>query len=478
MSGQNPPGYAIARTSTGGLSVSVRDFKRLHPKELSIDSNGIEVDLWPTHGDVLIDCRNSLYGEVIRGETTLGGVACGWAKTHEIWIAYHGKETTGPATVQDVAVAAQEPAWGWASPKQICDSRAMGTLAPVDREKFPGMERQHDTVWAWIRKNQSLFKWEGFFDYGAILIEFDNHGERYSGGPPGTWVWRDYAGWILNDGQLIHEMFRGFVRSGERQYLKLAEAGSRQIGDETTIHHFNPKVKGAHPLGSAHRHDMLPWGAIVTTYGMDVLGNCDLWFLTGDLRARDNLRDYSVCLSTGGNGLKESHAIGSLLCRIGEALEDPKLIEKGKTFFPGEMKEAVAPNFRTWTDTYMPMILAYGITRDKDQKKALLDAADHSAQKPTAYGTEIEAWAYLETKDTKYLNGVKECLKACGHIAAAAASKGDPWKEEWPELRKRMDQMPGWYVKIYHNTQFPGRYPAGILALEAAGLDEKALGLK
>ncbi len=483
MSGQDPPGFVFARGANGAVVVSVRDFKHLHPKELAVDANGVEVDLWPEHGDLLIDCRNSLYGETIRGETTLAGVACGWAKTHEIWAAYGGKGGTdaksGPLKASlDVARAAQEPAWGWADPAHVCASKTMGTMAAVNREKFPGMERQNETLWAWVQKNQSLFKWEGFFDFGGILIEFDNHNQRYSNGPPGTWVWRDYAGWILNDGQLVHQMFRAFVRSGERQYLKMAEASARQIGDETTIHYENPKVKGAHPLGSAHRHDMLPWGAVVTTYGMDVLGNRDLWFLTGDLRARDNLRDYAVCLAGGGRGLKECHAPGSLLCIIGEAVEDAKLIDKGKTLFDGECKEAVAPNFRTWTDTYMAMILAYGITRDAGLKSALLGAADVSLKKPAAFAAEIEAWAYLEGKDSKYLDGVKQCMALSERIPAAAANKGDPWKDDWPALRKRMDQMPGWYVKVYQNTQGTGRYASVILALQDAGLDEKALNLK
>ena len=474
VTGQEPWGYGAALGKQGGVSVGVRDLRQLHPKELSADAAGLTAWLWPEHGDLVIDCRNSGYGEVIRGETTLGGVATGWAKTHELWACYHGADAAGKKLGEEVARAAQEPAWAAVDPRHVCESGAMGVLAPVDHARFPGMERQHETLWAWVQKNRDLFRWDGFFDHGAILIEFDNHGQRYSNGPANTWVWRDYAGWILNDGQLGHQIWRAFARSGDRRYARLAEAVTRNIGDETTVHFHNPQVPGAHPVGTAHRHDMLPWGAIVTTYGMDVLGSCDLWYFEADLRAREVLRDYAQNLALGGPGLKERHGMASLLYRISEALGDPALAEKAKGLVDGDLQEAAQPNFRSWTDLYMPMILAAEIAPDERLRKGLLDAADRLCAAANKYGSEVVAWAYVQTKDAKYLEGLKRCLALNGNIGAAAANSGDPWKEDWKVLRQRMEQMPAWYVKVYINTQIVCRYPSAIRALQAAGLDEKA----
>jgi len=476
--GEHPGGYVAVQGAAGGVALSLRDLKYLHPKALVADATGVEAGLWPEQGNLLIDCRNPLYGQRIRGETTLGGMACGWAKTHEMWISYHSRDAAAAKQALDTARAAQEPAWAAVDPRHVCDSGAIGVLAPVDRTRYPGLERQHETLFAWLRKNQEVFRWDGFFDYGDVLIEFDNHPQRHSGGARGTWVWRDYAGWILNDGQLVHQLFRAYVRSGERTYMKMAEACARRIGDETTVHHFNAKVNGAHPLGASHRHDMSPWGSIVTTYGMDVMGNCDLWYLTGDLRSRDNLRDYADNLTKGGPGLKEHHALGSLLCRIGEALEDPALIEAGKKAMPMDLREAAQPGFRTPTDTIMPMILALDITNDDALKKGLIGAADSYSAKGDVYGTEAVAWAYLSTKDAKYLEGLKRCLALYPNISAAASANGNPWTEDWAALRNRMNQMPAWFVKVYINLQYVGRYPSAIRALQTASLEEKALNLK
>jgi hypothetical protein len=470
--GKQPQGFVGAWNDTGGLILAVRDFSRLLPKQLSADKNGMTVGLWPSEGNLVIDCRNSGFGQRIREETTLEGVACGWAKTHEIWALFFGPSGPERAAALTEARAIQEPAWGAVDPEHVCESRAMGILAPRDAENFPGMERQHDTLWAWVSLNRDVFHWDGFFDYGGILMEFDNHGQRFSGGARNTWVWRDYAGWILNDGQVSHHIFRGYARSGWRPYLKLGEAVARNIGDETTVHHFNPAVKNAHPVGSAHRHDMLPWGAIVTTYGMDVLGNCDLWFLTGDLRARDVLRDYAVNLSLGGFQLKERHGICSLLCRLGEALNDASLIQAAKKYLKKDLDEALKPGFRTWTDVIMPMILAADILDDDTLHKGLLDAANNLVEKPSQYGGELAAWAFMQSREPKYLAAMKQCLARNPNIDVAANNRGDPWQEDWASLRKRMGQMPAWYVKVYINTQLVGRYPAVIKALQTAGLTE------
>ena len=478
---KDPAGWLAVQSEKAGLAVAVRDFRHLHPKELSADAHGVNVGLWAPHAKLLIDARNPLYGQRIRGETTLEGCACGWAKTHEIWVAFHAPQ--GRARALDAVRAGQEPAYGIPDPVQVCASGTLGLLAPVDRKNFPGMERQNDTYWAWLARNADVFHWDGFFNYGSVLIEFNNHGERYSNGPAETWCWRDYAGWLLNDGQLAHSAWRAFARSGDRRLLKMAENLSRNIGDESTVHYFNPAVPHAHPLGGAHRHDMSPWGAVVTSYGMDAAGNCDLWYLLGDLRARDVLRDYAANLSASSPGLRESHGPGVILCRIGEALGDPALIETAKKFFKGDAAQCLNPGFRHWTDFYEPLLLALDIVPDDELKKDLLSICDNIASQSrpieasyTDHPAEILAWAYLQTHEKKYIDTLAAHLTNW-NLSGAIAHAGDPWSEDWPLLRKRMDETPHGAVKVYINLLRIGRYPVAIRALQAAGMTEKqALG--
>jgi hypothetical protein len=481
--GREPAGWVAAQSAKSGVALSVRDFRLLHPKELCADTHSIVAGLWAPHAKLLIDARNPLYGQRIRGETTLEGCACGWAKTHELWVAFHNGNANGHTQALDAVRAGQEPAYGIPDPKQVCDSGALGLLAMQNRKDFPEMERQADTYFAWLIKNAELYRWDGFFNLGGMLIEFDNHRERYSNGPANTWCWRDYAGWILNDGQLADQTWRAFARSGERRLLVLAERISRNIGDESTVHYTNPAVAHAHPLGSAHRHDMSPWGAVVTSYSMDVLGNCDLWFLLGDLRARDILRDYSVDLSAGGSGLRELHGPFTLLVRISEALGDPTLIATAKKLQKADENEVLNPNFRSYTDLYMPLIPALAIAPDETLQKDLLATCDKvvEASKPAQpawdnFPGEILAWAYLQTKDRKYLDALTSHMRNW-RLTEAAVASGDPYSEDWSALRKRMDYMPHGRVKCYINLLHIGRYPTVIRALQAAGLTERtALG--
>jgi hypothetical protein len=249
------------------------------------------------------------------------------------------------------------------------------------------------------------------------------------------------------------------------------------------VHYFNPKVPHAHPVGGAHRHDMSPWGTIITTYSMDVLGNCDLWYFLGDLRARDVLRDYSSDLCPGGTGLIERHGVGSLVTLIGEALGDTKIIEQGKPLYKLDTGECQSPNpdaFRRWTDCDMPVFLSLEVSPDENLRKALFSAADAFVQrsKPAAPGYcehpgELLAWAYLQTKDKKYLDAMISHMHAWGGLSAAAAHDGDPFSEDWAALRKRMNEMPHGPVKTYINMLRVGRYPVVMRALQAAGLTEK-----
>jgi len=84
----------------------------------------------------------------------------------------------------------------------------------------------------------------------------------------------------------------------------------------------------------------------------------------------------------------------------------------------------------------------------------------------------------LQTKDKKYLNAMISQMHAW-RLEGAGAHEGDPFSEDWPTLRKRMNEMPHGVVKTYINMLRVGRYPAVIRALQAAGLTEKdALAIK
>jgi hypothetical protein len=475
-SGKEPRGWVAVQTSNSGIAVAVRDFHHLHPKEISVDSHGVELGLWSPHANLMIDCSNPSYGEVIRTETRLGGCACGWAKTHEIWVAYHGTAAQEPALALNMVRAGQEPVYVIPNPVYVCATGAMGMLAPMNREAYPHFEIQHETFWAWIMKNSEVLHWDGFFNYGASLCEFENHVTRGTEGARNTWVWRDYAGWWNNDFDPNHQLWRAYVRSGERRLVKFAETMSRCVGDEIGVHYFNPDVPHAHPVGAGHRHDMSPWGAIPVTYGTDPQGNTDMWYLLGDLRARDVLRDYASWFAERCPDAYEVHAPGSVVARLGEALQDPALVKKADALFQKDIEECRGkPNFRTAGLVFMPALLALDITSNEDLRSALMFAAERYAGQPAAsdsynnYPGEILAWAYIQTKDAKYLEALKSRIPNWNRPRPGL--EGDPWSDDWNALRARF----GEWKKVNSTIGVLGRYPAILYAFQAAGLTEKDL---
>jgi hypothetical protein len=221
---------------------------------------------------------------------------------------------------------------------------------------------------------------------------------------------------------------------------------------------------------------MSPWGAIAVTYGTDPQGNCDLWYLLGDLRARDVLRDYASWFSLGCPRSGETHAPGSVLARLGEALQDPALIKKAETFFHNDIHECRGKiNFRTAGLVFMPAMLALDIVPNEELKAGLMFAADRYVGKPASsdsynnYPGELLAWAFIQTKDMKYLDALKS--RVPNWNMPKIQLEGDPWSEDWSALRQR---FPGWR-KVNSTIGVLGRYPAVIYAFQAAGLTEKDL---
>lgn len=479
-SGKQALGFFTVLGSDRAMTVTERAFNKQHPDELSYSAadGAVECWLWANHGGKIVDARNPAYNKRIRGETRLGGIATGYAKTHEILLHFHSPAEKKAAA--EVAAAFDKPVWPHAAPQWNCATDAYPLMHPYDPKHFPGLEKQIEILYAWININQKQLHWDGFFDYGGVLIEFDNHRQRYSGGPRGTWCWRDYAGWINEDGQQSHHFFMHYYRTGRRDYMRMGEAYVRRITEVCGVHYYNPKVPHSDPrVGGGHRHDMTPWHSFVTGYSMATLGAIDYYYLTGDERMRELLDWYAVRCDKDhiGPGYGGAHFTPSLV-RFWEAtgnekykqaalkkLANPKIAAmlKGRT---------LGGHFREPTDLYPHLIFqAQLLPEYKKTAQWLLEGA---ATNRRSMREEICAWAYLHSKQQKYLDRIMGSMKKWKRKLVAVAKLKDPWSMNWNELRRAMNLMPAWYVKVYINSQQVGRFPAIMTALTAAHKSETA----
>ncbi len=466
-----------------GCTISMRNLWRNHPNELSYAAKdgALECWVWANHGGKIIDTRNPAYNRSIRGEHRLGGKAVGWAKTHELVLNFHSDKQAQSGA--ETAKRFDHPVWPFVSPEWNCATEAIPLTHPYDPDRFPGLEKQIEILYAWVKTNQRQMHWDGFFGYGGVLIEFDNHGQRYSRGARGTWCWLDYAGFLNEDGQQSHHFFKHYYRTGRREYMEMGEAYVRRIADVVCVHHVNPGVKivpkpgATNQLGTGHRHDMTAWHSFCSGYSMATFGSVDYYYLTGDERIRDNMEIYALrCDEDGlGPGYGGGHFSSSLL-RFGEALNDPKMTARAKEkisklhgFY---MNAAVKAGFRAPTDLYPHMIMQEQMLNHKPTAEALLAGAGGRTQ---GKSEELQAWGYMRTKEEKYLNAIKKSMDRWKNKLNACAKLGDPWAMNWDQLRKAINQLPAWYVKVYINSQQLGRFPAVMAALNQAGLTEPAL---
>lgn len=247
----------------------------------------------------------------------------------------------------------------------------------------------------------------------------------------------------------------------------MGEAKLRMVSDVCGIHHHNPNVPHSDArIGGGHRHDMTPWHSLNTGYSMATLGPVDYYYFTGDERMNDILALYGLRCAEDkiGFGYGSGHFAASLV-RIWEAVGNPEFKEKAVAKMTNDAvrNAALKPGFRTPTDLWPHLIFQEQIMESKETADLLLQVADGKG--PMMH--QIKAWAYLRTKDPKFLEWCRGSLtwqhweKNIPHCAKLK----DPWTMNWQELRQAMNFMPSWHVKIYINAQQVGRFPAYMRAL-------------
>jgi hypothetical protein len=246
----------------GGLTVGLRHAVEMHPKQLALRGDRLEVDLWPVHAGPLRWHQ-------------------GMARTHQLWLCFH-PGTGQAARVNQLAVCFEQALLPWA-PGWYAESGALGPLLPYQPQRYPGIEiALRDQFMGWHHGNRAL----GFLDYG-------DHPQH------GSYARANYM--ANNEIDLPHVLALQYARVGEELYYQDLEAAAWHLMDVDIVHHttHSPlELGGARIHGDAHvQYNCEGYEDLsVTSSHMWTEGLLEYYYLSGHPRALHLARGIGDCL--------------------------------------------------------------------------------------------------------------------------------------------------------------------------------------
>jgi hypothetical protein len=278
--GQRTEGWMTIEDDQVGVGVGLRYMPEEYPKALRVagTGEGIDVFLWKDLDGKRLSFKR--YTEVVSWGEGEGVYAdgTGTAKTSEFFVCFYkaseGNDIPdrlrGLLTPPHVAI---DPEW-----TAHCD--ATGGFAPVDPKQFPESERMMTGFLDWLIRNIQLGRWYGFFDWGDALVTWEQEAND----------WRFYGrwGWCNSEWDPRHGVWIQYLRTGEADYFQLGESMTRHSVDVDTCHFhpFRPYM-----VGGCFRHSTDHFGDEPSTSHTFVDGWMDYYYLTGDLRTYEVLRE-------------------------------------------------------------------------------------------------------------------------------------------------------------------------------------------
>jgi hypothetical protein len=487
--GKEAAGWARLTDKRAELQVGLRNFWQMHPKQLEVDASGVTVYLWPEAGGKVLDLRRR-YDEVenkYHYDLSLwpyGGEGVGL--THELTLRF------GPAREASAAAlteALNTPTLLECAPQTYAASGAFGPFAVADPVHYPRLEAFQNVIVEWMRANQRAFHWDGMIDYGDTLFHGYATASHYGYIGEKAWCSRGYVGWLDNDGTMGNGLLMHYLRTGDYETFRAAEAMIRHVTEVDCCHYCAEEPK---QVGGGHRHDQQHWGNGVRGYGTATYESMSYYLLTGDERALEVAKEYGQYHYDGEPSENEDR-IGGLI-RLWEITGEARLKQKADELVAAEL---VVPKGQPWpfvttahfrfvgnTSTSFMYYLTCAPPADSAKlREAIIKAADAiEPQSVSSWGQVdylpliVTSLAYQATGDQRY---AKETACLVQRLPV-------PRTHELPEdyltvLRglKFADMVPvaqSWAVNNLYMASIHGLVPLpyAIAALQKGGVDEAA----
>lgn len=295
--GRRASGLAYLGGVSGGLVFGVRDFWEKYPAQLDIrsaqtDSGEATVWLWSPEaapmdlrfyhdGMGMTDHKSELQGlEITYEDYEAGfGTAHGIARSHELLLQVVDK-TPSRAQFPRLAAALRKPPQPAPLPEHCHAAKVFGDWSLPDRSHplKAQLEDRLEFTLKTYRAQVDQNHWYGFWDFGDVMHSFDS--DRHQ--------WRyDVGGFAWANSELSPDLWLwfSFLRSGDAEVFRFAEAMTRHTG-EVDVYHLG-RFKG---LGT--RHNVQHWGCSAKQLRISTVAYRRFhYYLTTDERTGDLMRE-------------------------------------------------------------------------------------------------------------------------------------------------------------------------------------------
>jgi hypothetical protein len=267
--GRRSTGAALLKSSQARSIIYHRHLWQMFPKCVEIDtqSAAMTFEYWPKRAGIM-DWRPREDGWLASSPPPQE-MAVGASRTHEFII-----DSTGQWQASQYQPMFDEPVIAAVPPAYLAATSALMHLQPYDPNKVTELETHLSEALDSYILNQDLYGWYGEWHFGTLPNLYIHDEKR----------WADYGryGNILNEQDLCHVPWLAYLRSGDRKYLKFAEANTRHLLEVGTIR-LNPTFPDA--VGMSRRHHECIWLA-PADYGHSMLDPfLEMYHATGYLPA-------------------------------------------------------------------------------------------------------------------------------------------------------------------------------------------------
>lgn len=210
------PGWMDISDEKWGVSIGFKSFFEEYPKEIKIDNadNRITAYIWTPSVEPLSFAKKDNKND----SGMIGNFAQGTAKTTEMVFNFH-KKTAVENVEADVTRFMDGPVTH-ANPEWYAASEAFGKMS-ARSDNYKTYERGLDYKMNWMMFNQKWEPWYGMLNYGDNLTYYYGYNwSQWTNNEPGN----DYMWWLQ------------FIRTGNPEYYRMAQAASAHTMDVDNIH--------------------------------------------------------------------------------------------------------------------------------------------------------------------------------------------------------------------------------------------------